>query len=81
MAVPDEGIIMALMGAELNLHVYGFGLSNDSEIKLSSFPSKPGHICKSNILHVQTRLAATFLPKTLGKLMFFRPHHRFFLPA
>ena len=51
----DEGRITALSGCELNLHVYGFGLTNDSEIKLSSFPSTPGHICKSDILHVQTR--------------------------
>ena len=52
----DKGIITALSGYELNLHVYGYGLTNDSEIKLSSFPSTPGHVCKSDILHVQTRL-------------------------
>jgi hypothetical protein len=58
--ISDKGIITALQGYELDLHVYGFGLTNDSEIKLSSFPSTPGHICKSDILHVQTRFEKVY---------------------
>lgn len=50
----DNGVINVRQGFEVLLHVYGFGLTNDSEVKLTSSVGGVGQPCKSQELHVQT---------------------------
>jgi len=52
-------VINARQGHEVLLHVYGFGLTNESEIKLTSSAGEVGLPCKSKELHVQTMRYAT----------------------
>jgi len=50
----DDGIINVRQGFEVQLYVYGTGLTNNSEVKLTSSVAGVGHACKSQGLHVQT---------------------------
>ena len=50
---PDDGVINVRQGHEVKLDIYGIGLHNDSEVKLTSSKASPGHACKSQGLHVQ----------------------------
>ena len=49
----DDGVINVRQGHEVKLDIYGIGLHNDSEVKLTSSKASPGHACKSQGLHVQ----------------------------
>lgn len=50
----DNGVINARQGFDVPLYIYGVGLSNDSEVKLTSSVGGVGLPCKSHGLHVQT---------------------------
>ncbi len=53
LSFPDDGIINARQGHEVRLDIYGVGLVEDSEVKLTSSVASAGHACKSQGLHVQ----------------------------
>ena len=46
-------MINVRQGHEVKLDIYGVGLHNDAEVKLTSSMASPGHACKSQGLHVQ----------------------------
>ena len=49
----DDGVINVRQGYEVRLNIYGIGLTNESEVKLTSSVASAGHACKSQGLHVQ----------------------------
>eukprot|EP00094_Tigriopus_californicus_P003006 TCALIF_02895-PA protein Name:"Similar to CNNM2 Metal transporter CNNM2 (Homo sapiens)" AED:0.03 eAED:0.03 QI:0/0/0/0.5/1/1/2/0/940 len=51
----DDGTIKALRGKDLDLTVYGIGLTNETLVKLTTAQAEFGQPCKSDNYHVQTR--------------------------
>ncbi len=58
--ISDDGVINVRQGNEVRLDIYGIGLTNDSEVKLTSSMASAGHACKSQGLHVQVNKLGHF---------------------
>jgi hypothetical protein len=68
--ISDDGVINVRQGNEVRLDIYGIGLTNDSEVKLTSSMASAGHACKSQGLHVQVNKLGRFDAAARGRFHF-----------